>query len=375
MTRMRRMLAGFGLLMVLLIAIQAAAVHWAGPMIETWRMAPRAAYAALPPLAPGTYDQPAMWLARPDLPTDPARLLPPGQGHERRGGAYVFFVHPTTFMGRTHWNAPLDHADSQMRARLSVRSMASVFNDEAAIYAPRYRQAAMGTFMVDRPESAQALAQAQGDVRAAFAHFLQAIPRGAPIVLAGDSQGALIVLHLLHDAVRGTPVAARITAVYLGGWPVSVAHDLPMTGMPACSRADQSGCVMAWMTFSDPADPRQVRTMASHYPALDGHHADDAPLCTNPLTAGSAPGASGNANRGSLAIGDENRGPALVVPSVGARCDAASGVLLISNPPHLGDQVLPGNNYTMYDFALFWRNLRADIAGREAAWQREHSLS
>ena len=115
--------------------------------------------------------------------------------------------------------------------------------------------------------------------------------------------------------------------------------------------------------------------MASHYPALDGHHADDAPLCTNPLTAGSAPGASGNANRGSLAIGDENRGPALVVPSVGARCDAASGVLLMSNPPHLGDQVLPGNNYTMYDFALFWRNLRADIAGREAAWQREHSLS
>ena len=26
-------------------------------------------------------------------------------------------------------------------------------------------------------------------------------------------------------------------------------------------------------------------------------------------------------------------------------------------------------------FALFWRNLRADIARREAAWQREHSLS
>ena len=375
MTRMPRMLAGFGLLLIVLIVLQIAAVHWAGPMIETWRMAPRNAFAALPPLAPGSYDQSAMWLARPDLRTDPARVLPPGVAHDRQGRAYVFFVHPTTFMARNRWNAPLDHTDSQMRARLAVRSMASVFNDEAGIYAPRYRQAAMGTFLVDRRESVAALALAEGDVRAAFAAFVMSIPPRAPIVLAGHSQGALIALHLLRDAVRGTPVAARIMAVYLAGWPISPAHDLPMTGMRACGRADQSGCVMAWMTFADPADPRQIMTMASHYPALDGRHADDRPLCTNPLTFGSGPIAASNANRGSLAIGDETRRSALVLPSIGARCDAATGLLLVSAPPHLGDHVLPGNNYTMYDFALFWRNLRGDVARREAAWQQEHRPS
>jgi hypothetical protein len=233
----------------------------------------------------------------------------------------------------------------------------------------------MGTFVIDRPESALALTLAKGDVRSAFAAFVRSIPPRAPIVLAGDSQGALIVLHLLRDAVRDTPVAARVIAVYLAGWPISPLHDVPVTGLGACTRPDQSGCIMAWMTFAEPADPQSIMTMAAHYPALDGRHADDTPLCTNPLTSGSGPIAPAAANRGSLAIGDERRAGALVLPSVGARCDRATGLLLVSGPPHLGDHVLSGNNYAMYDFALFRSNLRADVARREATWQREHRPS
>jgi hypothetical protein len=366
------MLAGFGLLMIALIVVEAIALRWGWPMLESWRLAPRVAFETLPGLPADAYDQPAMWLARPDLAADQARYLPPGIRHERKGRAFVFFLHPTTFMGRNHWNAPIDHADSRMRAELAVRSMASVFNDEAGIYAPRYRQAAMGTFLVDRPESQKALALAESDARTAFATFLRTIPPGAPIVLAGHSQGALIMLHVLRDSVRGTPVAARIVAVYLAGWPVSPRHDLPMTGMAACTHADQAGCVMAWMTFANPADPRQMLAMASHYPALDGTYDDDPPLCTNPLTAGLGPIAPDSANLGSLVTGDELRRPALVLPSVGAACAADSGLLMVSSPPHLGDEVMSGNNYTTYDFALFWRNLRADTARREAAWLREH---
>jgi hypothetical protein len=368
-----RILVGFGLLMAALTVVAIVALRWTWPMLESYRMAPRVAFKALPGLPANAYVAPTMWLAQPALANDPSRYLPPGIAHERRGQAYVFFVHPTTFMGRIRWNAPLDHVDSRMRAELAVRSMASAFNDEAGIWAPRYRQAAMGTFMVDRPESKMALAGAEIDVRLAFATFLAHIPADAPIVLAGHSQGALIMLHVLRDMVRGTAVAPRIAAVYLTGWPVSPRHDLSFTGMPACSRADQAGCVMAWMTFADPADPHQVLAMASHYPALDGTYADDPPLCTNPLTGGMGLIAPASANRGSLATGDELRQPALVLPSVGARCD--HGWLIVSAPPHLGDEVLPGNDFTTYDFALFWRNVRADVARREVAWLQEHHLS
>lgn len=364
---MSRILAGFGLLLAALVAIAVVALDVVWPGLEIARMAPRVAFVALPALPADAYENPDLWIARPDRTGDPAQFLPPGISHQRRGRAQVFFLHPTTFYGRNHWNAPIEHWDSRMRADLTVRSMASVFNDEAGVWAPRYRQASLGSFMTDRPEARRALAIAEADARLAFATFLRRIPRDAPIIVAGHSQGALIALHVLRDMVRGTAVARRVVAVYLAGWPVSPRRDLPQTGMTACVRTEQAGCIMAWMTFAEPADPRQAITMASHYPALDGLPADDAPLCTNPLTGGLGDTAPASANRGSLALGDELRGPALIAPSVGARCDR--GLLIVSGPPHLGDEVQAGGNYTFYDFALFWRNLRDNVAAREAAWQ------
>jgi hypothetical protein len=285
----------------------------------------------------------------------------------------VFFLHPPTFMARNHWNAPIAYPNAQMRAELAVQQMASVFNDEAGIYAPRYRQATLGSFVVDRPESQRALAVAERDARAAFALFLQALPPTAPIVLAAHGQGTLILMRLIRDMVRGTPFAARVIAVYLAGWPVSAPHDLPRLGMPACARADQTGCALGWMTFATPGDPRGIMTMASHYPALDGSRGGDKPLCTNPLTGGARTDAPANDNLGSLATGDELRRPALVRPSVGARCDGQNGLLMVSAPPHLGDDVRPVNDYTAYDYALFWRNLRNDVARRETAWLQAHA--
>ena len=44
---------------------------------------------------------------------------------------------------------------------------------------------------------------------------------------------------------------------------------------------------------------------------------------------------------------------------VGAHCD--KGLLIIDgNIPPLGPYVLPGNNYHVYDFALFWGAVRRD---------------
>ena len=119
-----------------------------------------------------------------------------------------------------------------------------------------------------------------------------------------------------------------------------------------------------------------------HYPTLDGalpsagpSAGRDRPVCTNPLTGGETPDAPVAANLGSIALGDEVRGQALVRPSTGAQCDRDSGLLLITAPPHLGDEIMPGNNYTAYDFALFWRNLRSDIARREGVWLHEQPTS
>jgi hypothetical protein len=57
----------------------------------------------------------------------------------------------------------------------------------------------------------------------------------------------------------------------------------------------------------------------------------------------------------------------LVAGKVGARCDKGLLVLNGQSPP-LGPFVLPGNNYHVYDYALFWQAIRRDAERRIKAW-------
>ena len=364
----RKFLYFMVLLVVIIIAALLALRIWSAELTR-FAFVPRVPFETLQPLPAGAYADPKMWVSRPGTPHDPAQYRPQGTPAAPPGRAYVFFIHPTSYLARDSWNGPTDDKDTDHRTDLFVRGMASAFNGEAAVYVPRYRQAAFGSFLVNRPETLKARAVAYGDVRLAFAAFVASVPADAPIVLAGHSQGALHLLHLLKDEIKGTPLAARIVAAYLVGWPVSPGHDLPATGMPACTAPDQAGCAMSWMSFAEPADASVLLDTYRAEPGLDGKPKGTAPvLCTNPLTGGASSAAPSTANRGTL-VPSENLDSGILKPmGVSARCDANSGLLLIGDPPDLGPYVLPGNNYHIYDIPLFWANLRADVARREAAW-------
>ena len=359
------------ILIVLVIAALLALRIWSKDLT---RMAfvPLGHFEQLAPLPVHAYDNPDMWLAHPGMVDDPAQWLPEGVARPQPTRAWVFFVHPTSYLARDHWNGPLDDYDTRKRAAVFARGMASAFNGAATIWAPRYRQAALGAFLIDRPDTHQALNVAYGDVEAAFANFLDHVPAGAPIVLAGHSQGALHVLHLLRDKVRGTPLADRIVAVYAVGWPVSLAHDMPALGMPACNDPNQTGCLASWMSFAEPADPSMLLDAYKAQPGYDGKpHGNEPVLCTNPLTGRAGGSAPASANLGTFTPAQDLQSATIVPRSVPARCDGR-GILLIGDPPDLGPFVLPGNNYHVFDIPLFWMNVRADVARREAAWWKAH---
>jgi hypothetical protein len=284
------------------------------------------------------------------------------------GGVAVFFVHPTSYLDRAAWNAPLGDADSQARARLYLRGMASAFSGVGEIWAPRYRQATFGAFLTDAPEGGQAIDAAYRDVEQAFDQFLAEIGDGAPFVLAGHSQGASHVVRLLRERVAGTPLQARVAMAYPVGWPVSVAHDLPALGLPACTLPEQGGCIAGWSSFAEPAEPGRWLEHYRESAGFDGALREDSRiLCVNPLT-GTIDGEAGaEANLGTLRPDEDLASGELVTGAVPARCDAR-GLLLIGDPPDLGPFVLPGNNYHVYDIPLFWANLRQDAARRLGAW-------
>ena len=317
-------------------------------------------------LSTNVYDDPKMWFARGKVAeNNPVRWQPEGApAIEAPGPAATFFIHPTSFLAKDHWNAPLDDTQSHARARIFLRGLATPFAASGEIWAPRYRQAAIGAFLTQKPEGQQALNAAYGDILLAFDTFVANVRPDQPIILAGHSQGALHLTHLLKDRIAGTPLAKRIVAAYVVGWPVSIDTDLAAMGLPACTSPDQVGCVMSWQSFAEPAEYGRIVEVYDRTTGFNGEsRANTKMLCTNPLNGGAAAQADAQANLGTLKPAIDMTSGELIPAAVPARCDDR-GFLLIGDPPELGPYVLPGNNYHVYDYPLYWSNVRADALWR-----------
>jgi hypothetical protein len=330
---------------------------------------PRTEFREVPLKAGASYANRDLWIARPDISGNPALWTPPGVSRTTAPRASVFFIHPTSYLERAQWNAPLEDEESQWRARLFVRSQASAFNSVGEIWAPKYRQAAFGAFLTTEENARRALDFAYRDVLASFEQFLREAPGDRPIVLAAHSQGSLHLTRLLAERIAGRPEARRIAVAYVIGWPVSLTADLPALGLPACERRGESGCIVSWQSFGEPADPKMVTDVYDESRGPSGApRAGTRMLCVNPITGNQGDEAGRAANLGTLFPNEDFTEAGFRPREIPARCDVRGFLLIGEDPPELGGHVLPGNNYHVYDYALFWANVRADVEARVATF-------
>jgi DUF3089 family protein len=360
--------------MVILVIAGAFVFRVYGDELMEVAFVPDTEFTAQDVLETNVYADRGMWLARPGLVKgNPALWLPDDLAESDEAlpdgkKAAVFFIHPTSFLKKDQWNAPLDDKESQARARIFLRGQASAFNAMGDVWAPRYRQATLGAFLTDKPEGEQALDAAYQDVLAAFDYFVSEIPGDQPIILAGHSQGSLHLTNLLKDRVAGTPLANRIVAAYVVGWPVSVDTDVPEMGLDICEAPDQTRCILSWESYAEPADYGRIIDVYDRTIGFNGEPRKGSKLlCTNPINGDVGSVAAASANLGTLVPNEDLSDASLVAGGVPARCDDR-GFLLIGDPPDMGPYALPGNNYHVYDYSLFWANIRADVQRRMTAF-------
>jgi len=392
---------------IILLILAAGVVYQLFPgWVARTAFVPSAEFKQQAAIEPNAYDDPKMWFARPGIASDPSAWRPAAEGSApdsaeaqsrdqlipsagaaetttppvQKGDAAVFFVHPTSYYSRSSWNAPLADRDSDHRANLFVQGMASAFADAGEIWAPRYRQATLGAFLAeDRVTAGKAIDAAYRDVEEAFDAFVAAQPKNKPIILAGHSQGALHLTTLLKNKIAGTPLAKRIVAAYVIGWPISLHTDMAALGLPACQTPEQKGCILGWATFADPADPEMVTSAYDGTIGFDGRpRAGTRMLCTNPLTGTPDAAAAPDANLGTLRPTEGFKSGSLIAGKIGAKCDDTRGLLMIGDAEIaknyvVAGYVLPGNNYHVYDITLFWANVRADALRRLAAFEGKRS--
>lgn len=344
-----------------------------GMMIAFSRLKPEHSFAeASPPAAPD-YSQPQSWAALPDR-EDAADVVPSADVQDRQATAEVdvFFVHPTTFFGTAAWNQSLDDGSTnQLTDAFVLRGQASVFNSCCKIYAPRYRQATIYSFMDNTGSGSAALKLAYEDVERAFDYFIEHYNQGRPFILASHSQGSVHVRTLLEKRITGTPLRERLVAAYPIGFGIDrdeMAKAVP--DVPVCESADQIGCAVTWNAIGPQA-------------AKFGDSSNS--ICVNPLTWH----ADGAAAEASLNLGGVtypgtfegtladvkgvppdfvNAKPVVEVGVADAQCIDGMLRVMDIHSQNYSARPMGRDNYHIYDYNLFHMNLRKNVETKVAKY-------
>ncbi|HEY1550941.1 MAG TPA: DUF3089 domain-containing protein [Kofleriaceae bacterium] len=233
------------------------------------------------------YRDGAMWLCRPDLPTDACRgdlttteIAPDNTRtivkHPIAAERPVdcFYIHPTTDLALLAGN-DTDFTDTAKR-RYTADAQVARFSEVCNVYAPLYRQATIGTYLDPSKDDATRIFDvAYSDVAAAFHAYLTHYDRGRPIVILGHSQGSQMAARLLHDTFdQDAKLRSRLLVAFPIGFTVDVPNGATTGGtfqtLAPCSSRDELGCYVAYMSIAagdDPADLRNGTTPAGHHAA------------------------------------------------------------------------------------------------------------
>jgi pimeloyl-ACP methyl ester carboxylesterase len=256
---------------------------------------------AIAAAAPPTAEAEVVWLCRPGEEPNPCRAdldttVYDSEGNQRVDDPPVpqqtdidcFYVYPTVSEQPTR-NANKDK-DAQVTA--IAKHQAARYSGTCRVWAPVYRQQTLGGLAAGG--SAEALQLAYSDVEEAWLEYLAQHNDGRGFVLIGHSQGTRMLRQLIRRQIDGNEQVRRrlVSAILLGG-NVTVRKGQTSGGdfqqVPACTRAGETGCVIAFSTFNEtpPENSRYGRAPAEDTSGLGFPAGPDYEVvCTNPASLG-----------------------------------------------------------------------------------------
>ena len=143
----------------------------------------------------------------------------------------VFYLYPTTW-ARENTNesiiCPIDYIPMRSGAKEMLLQHIGVFDETASVYAPFYRQAD-ALYLVDKKNNISKeeqdkyfLSAPKDDVIAAFDYYIKNYNNGRPFILAGHSQGAIMIKEILKDYLKTNEnLQNRMVAAYVLGYSVT----------------------------------------------------------------------------------------------------------------------------------------------------------
>ncbi|OEU65058.1 MAG: hypothetical protein BA863_04175 [Desulfovibrio sp. S3730MH75] len=268
----------------------------------------------------------------------------------------VFWIYPTVYTGKNHI-AAIDEPQMVAGAKLTLITQAAVFGNSANIFAPFYRQANISVLGLDDLHKDQFLNVGKYDVRAAFNHYLRELNNGRPFIIAGHSQGSVIALTLIKELMSDPALRSKMIAAYTIGWSVTQADLDNYTFLKICETPDQTGCIITYNTVAEGYQKNAPTILTGS-------------IGVNPLswttTSEKVPTSQ---NKGAVFFNMKGEVTA-TIPEYCSAQNIDGGIVVETKNPELMKQ-LPFDEgvYHIYDYSLFFENLKANAAERIKSYQ------
>jgi hypothetical protein len=270
----------------------------------------------------------------------------------------VFYVYPTLYAKGETWNAPLDKKKLNKRIdKFPVKFQASPFNKVGRVYAPRYRQANIKAYSDTTENGKQALNYAYADVKRAFEYYLHYYNNGRPIIIASHSQGSTHCRQLLKDFFDTPETKQKLVCAYVVGIAIDGnKYEL----LKPCATPNETNCYVTWATFKEGYN--------YHGKFLD--EKTKAPLellagnvVINPLSWNTDNAAY--TGKGGILLNLKRKKP------FNTHAHIHENVLWVKTNMPLARK---WDNLHIFDYNLFWHNIRSNAATRVENYLQQYSV-
>jgi hypothetical protein len=274
----------------------------------------------------------------------------------------VFFIYPTAW--KANGGYPIcDINNKEMRsgANYYLKFRASAFETAGNIFAPYYRQldasfAIKGGFKLGHTYF-QGVPKT--DIIVAFDYYIKNLNDGRPFILAGHSQGSILIAEILSDYMKANPeVYKRMIAAYAIGAPLNKAYYATNPHVKPAKNEKDLGVVICYNTEAPKIDRKNPLAVST-----------DA-VIINPLSWKTTEEyASKEENLGSLYV---DKGKAKKYEHIAdAKIDYKQGVIICStvnreewSSPKSSRSYFPLGIFHENDIPLYYYNLRQNAQDR-----------
>lgn len=289
------------------------------------------------PQAPD-YQKASSWVFQPPTPDKPIN---------------VFYVYPTIYFEESPANMDISNADLRGTAEHVIDIQASVYSESANVFAPYYRQMSGAKMNPEEdPYQNPYFQLGYSDISRAFEYFLENLNQGRPFILAGHSQGSQVLINLMREHFNDSDLQSKLVAAYLIGYSITPDDFATYPWMKPATRATDTGVIISYNTQAPGATGSPV--------LLPGA------FCINPLnwTTDETP-ADSLLNLGAVFFNDTTgQIEREILHYAGACVDNETGALVTTPPEELDIGAWPAGVYHRYDYALWYRNLEANVKTR-----------